>query len=205
MLVSLLALSCNAFGQSADELAKQTQNPVASLISLPFQANWDAGIGEREAIGATLNIQPVAPFPLTKEWNMILRVIMPVVSQPTDDGFRINGMSDTVATVFLSPARSGKVIWGAGPVMLLPTATNNALGSEKIGFGPSVVALVQPEFSDWCGSRHRQPVRRRGLAAESAGEFPVSAVNAETTNASGKHSFSAAVRRPAIRLRKEDS
>jgi len=144
MLVCLLALSRNAFGQSADELAKQTQNPVASLISLPFQANWDSGIGEREAIGATLNIQPVAPFPLTKEWNVILRVIMPVVSQPTDDGFRINGMSDIVATVFLSPARSGKLIWGAGPVMLLPTATNNALGSEKIGFGPSVVALVQP-------------------------------------------------------------
>ncbi|MCI0538377.1 MAG: hypothetical protein L0Z50_24480 [Verrucomicrobiales bacterium] len=130
--------------QSADELAKQTQNPVASLISVPFQGNWDMGIGSRQTTGTTLNIQPVAPFALTKEWNVILRVIMPAVSQPTDTGPRINGMGDTVTTVFLSPARSGKVIWGAGPVLLVPTATNNALGTEKFGLGPSVVVLVQP-------------------------------------------------------------
>ncbi len=107
-------------------------------------ANWDVGLGSREAIGTTLNIQPVAPFPLTRAWNVILRVIMPLVSQPTDDGLRINGMSDTVATVFLSPSQGGKIIWGAGPAMMLPTATNNALGKEQVGFGPSIVALVQP-------------------------------------------------------------
>jgi hypothetical protein len=138
------AMVSSASAQSADELAKQTQNPVSSLISLPFQANWDVGIGSREATGTTLNIQPVAPFALTKQWNIILRVIMPLVSQPTDDGLRINGMSDSVATAFLSPARTGKVIWGVGPVLLLPTATNDALGSDKVGVGPSVVALVQP-------------------------------------------------------------
>jgi hypothetical protein len=140
----MCVVSHSAFAQSADELAKQTQNPVASLISVPFQANWDVGIGDREAVGTTLNIQPVAPFPLTKSWNAILRVIMPVVSQPADDGLRINGMSDTVATVFLSPARPPKVTWGAGPVLLLPTATNNGLGSEQVAFGPSIVVLVQP-------------------------------------------------------------
>jgi len=75
---------------------------------------------------------------------VILRVIMPLVSQPTDDGLRIKRMSDTVATAFLSPAHLGKVIWGAGPVLLLPTATNNALGNEQVGIGPSIVALVQP-------------------------------------------------------------
>ena len=69
---------------------------------------------------------------------------MPLVSQPADDGLRINGLSDTVATAFLSPARTGRVIWGAGPVLLLPTATNNALGGEHVGIGRSVVALVQP-------------------------------------------------------------
>jgi hypothetical protein len=142
--VLLLTLAPHAFAQSADDLAKQTQNPVSSLISVPFQANWDVGVGAREAAATTLNIQPVAPFALTKSVNVILRVIMPLVSQPTDDGLRINGMSDTVATAFLSPTRSGKVIWGAGPVLLLPTATNNRLGSEQVGFGPSIVALVQP-------------------------------------------------------------
>jgi hypothetical protein len=70
----LLIAAPIALGQSADELAKQTQNPVASLISVPFQANWDVGLGSREAIGTTLNIQPVAPFPLTRAWNVILRV-----------------------------------------------------------------------------------------------------------------------------------
>jgi hypothetical protein len=142
--LTLLVAAPPASAQDTADLAKQTQNPVSSLISVPFQANWDVGVGEREAAGTTLNIQPVAPFPLTKQWNIILRVIMPLVSQPTDDGLRINGMSDTLATAFLSPAKSGRVIWGAGPVLLFPTATNNALGNEQVGLGPSIVALVQP-------------------------------------------------------------
>jgi hypothetical protein len=144
VLVLLVASRQVGFAQSADELAKQTQNPVSSLISLPFQGNWDAGIGAREATGMTFNIQPVVPFSLNRDWNVILRVILPLVSRPTDAGTRIGGLSDTVATVFVSPVRTGRVIWGAGPVLMLPTATNNALGSEKIGLGPSVVALAQP-------------------------------------------------------------
>jgi hypothetical protein len=136
--------SRSLFAQSADELAKQTQNPVASLISVPFQGNWDFGIGDREAVGTTLNIQPVAPFGLTTNWNVILRVIMPVQSQPADDGLRFTGMGDTTMTVFFSPVKTGKVIWGAGPVILIPTATNQNLGTEKFGLGPSIVALVQP-------------------------------------------------------------
>lgn len=141
----LLGASTPLLAQSADELAKQTQNPVASLISVPFQGNWDFGIGEREASGTTLNIQPVAPFGLTKDWNVILRVIMPVASQPTDSGGqRLTGMGDTTMTVFFSPVKSGKLIWGAGPALLIPTATVEGLGSEKFGLGPSFVGLVQP-------------------------------------------------------------
>ena len=98
------------FAQSADELAKQTQNPVASLISVPFQGNWDFGIGDREATGTLLNIQPVAPFGLTKDWNVILRVIMPLQSQTTDTSTRITGMGDTTMTLFFSPAKTAQVI-----------------------------------------------------------------------------------------------
>lgn len=140
----LLLLPTIAAAQSADDLAKQTQNPVASLISVPLQGNWDFGLGEREAVATLLNVQPVMPFGITKDTNIILRVIMPLTSQPASDGTRINGLGDIVATAFFSPAKSGRVIWGAGPVFLLPAATNTSLGSEKFGIGPSVVALTQP-------------------------------------------------------------
>jgi hypothetical protein len=128
----------------ATALAKQTQNPVSSLISVPLQANWDFGLGDREAVGTLFNIQPVVPFGITPSTNVILRVIMPLASQPGADGARVNGLGDVVATAFFSPAKSGRIIWGAGPVFLLPAATTTALGSEKFGMGPSVVVLTQP-------------------------------------------------------------
>lgn len=128
----------------ATALAKQTQNPVSSLISVPLQANWDFGLGDRDAAGTIFNIQPVMPFGITPSTNIILRVIMPLTSQPGADGMRVNGLGDVLATAFFSPAKSGRVIWGAGPVFMLPAATNTALGSDKFAIGPSVVALTQP-------------------------------------------------------------
>jgi hypothetical protein len=140
----LLGWGPPAAAQTADELAKQTQNPVASLISVPLQANWDFGLGDRDATSTLLNVQPVMPFGISKDTNLILRVILPLTSQPASDGTRVNGLGDVLTTAFFSPIKSGRIIWGVGPVFLLPTATNNALGSEKFGLGPSVVALTQP-------------------------------------------------------------
>ena len=82
LLAILLLLPAVAAAQDADELAKQTQNPVASLISVPLQGNWDFGLGDRDATGTLLNIQPVMPFGVSKSTNIILRVIMPLASQP---------------------------------------------------------------------------------------------------------------------------
>ena len=143
-LMMTLALPAVCGAQSADELAKQTQNPVAGLISVPLQGNWDFGLGDRDATATLLNIQPVMPFGISSSANVILRVILPLTSQPATDGLRINGLGDVVTTAFFSPARSGRIIWGVGPVLLLPVATNNALGSEKFGIGPSIVVLTQP-------------------------------------------------------------
>ena len=127
-----------------EELARAVQNPVASLISLPFQNNVNLDYGPLEKRQNVLNIQPVWPFQLTPKVNLITRTILPIVSQP---GFapgqdREDGLGDATFTAFFSPKDSGSWIWGAGPVVLLPTSTDNRLGAGEWGAGPSVVALT---------------------------------------------------------------
>jgi hypothetical protein len=98
-------------GENAEEeLAKAAQNPVADLISLPFQNNTNFNFGPREKTQNILNIQPVWPFSLSDEWNLITRTIVPVISQPElFRGYdRENGLGDVTFTAFLSPADAGK-------------------------------------------------------------------------------------------------
>jgi hypothetical protein len=129
---------------SAGELAKAAQNPVASLISVPFQNNTNFNFGPLEKTQNVLNIQPVWPFQLNEGWNLITRTIVPVVSQPalTPGQDRKFGLGDTVFTAFLSPKDSGQLIWGVGPVLLLPTSTDDRLGAGEWGAGPSAVVLT---------------------------------------------------------------
>jgi hypothetical protein len=131
----------------AAELAKELQNPIASLISVPLQNNWDFGIGPEDAMRYTVNIQPVIPFSLTKDWNLITRTILPVIyaESPLPDEDNRAGLGDIVQSFFFSPKEptSGGWIWGAGPVFLYPSATDEALGTEKFGLGPTAVALKQ--------------------------------------------------------------
>jgi hypothetical protein len=128
------------------DLAQQLANPIASLISVPFQMNIDARIGpEREGERVTLNIQPVIPVPLNSNWNVISRTILPVVwqSDVLPGAGNQFGLGDTVQSLFFSPAAPRGIIWGAGPVFLVPTGTDRLLGSEKWGTGPTAVALRQ--------------------------------------------------------------
>jgi hypothetical protein len=132
---------------SAKELAKQLSNPVASLISVPFQFNWDTGIGPKDADRVTLNVQPVIPFSFNEDWNLISRTILPITYlESTADGVdSAFGLGDTVQSLFFSPKEptEGGWITGIGPVLLLPTATENAFKSKQWGLGPTGVALRQ--------------------------------------------------------------
>lgn len=130
----------------AAELAKKLANPIASLISVPFQNNTDYGIGELEGSRNTLNIQPVIPFAISKRVNLITRIIMPVVTQYniTGVGEKQAGLSDFVLSGFFGPSESKNgITWAAGPVFLLPVGTDDYLTSKKFGIGPTAVALKQ--------------------------------------------------------------
>ncbi|HOX55272.1 MAG TPA: transporter [Verrucomicrobiota bacterium] len=131
----------------AEALAKATLNPVASLISVPLQNNFDWGSGPKDdGFQYKLNVQPVIPISLSEDWNVISRTILPYVYQEDVIGTsRQSGLADTVQSLFFSPVKptKGGWIWGAGPVLQLPTATDDLLGEEKWGAGPTGVALRQ--------------------------------------------------------------
>ena len=129
-------------------MAKKLSNPLAALISVPIQYNYDEYGGAND--GAAVNkliVQPVIPFSLNEDWNLISRTIIPLVDQKDFPVAALNesGLGDTTASLFFSPKAptAGGWIWGVGPVFLLPTATQDVLGTEKWGLGPTAVALKQ--------------------------------------------------------------
>jgi len=123
----------------ATELAKKLQNPVSDLISVPFQNNFNFGVGPEDKTQYVLNIQPVLPQRISEQWNWIHRAIIPLIDQPAPvDAF---GLGDIQYQGFLSPAKPGKLIWGVGPVLQVPSATDDQLGTEKWSAGAGAVAL----------------------------------------------------------------
>ena len=127
-------------------LAKAAQNPVADMISFPLQNNTNFGIGPYSRDQDVLNIQPVIPLHLTKNWNLITRTILPIIWQPdaSQNSQGWYGLGDLNPSLFFSPRNPGKVIWGVGPAIVLPTATAPQLGQGKVSAGPGVVALSTP-------------------------------------------------------------
>ncbi len=148
-LAALAIASADAWAQkSEEEIAKAAQNPVAAMISLPLQYNYDQNIGPLEdGYKSYINVQPVIPFSLNEDWNLISRTIVPVIWQ--SDLFpgagSQSGIGDTTASLFFSPKKptSGGWIWGVGPVFYLPTASDDLLGADKWGAGPTAVFLKQ--------------------------------------------------------------
>jgi hypothetical protein len=129
--------------QQAD-LARKLANPISDLVSVPFQFNWEQNVGPNDETRFVLNVQPVIPFSISSNWNMIARVIVPFVSQPAlvDAGAPAFGVSDVLTSFFFSP-KAGGVIWGVGPVVSLPSTSVPTLGTGKWSGGPTAVVLKQ--------------------------------------------------------------
>ena len=139
-----IASHLNAQNDQASEsaaLAKASQNPIASLTTLPFQFNWNMGIGEYERTQTVINIQPVLPVKIGENWNMINRIIIPVMIQPeiTDESNSTAGLGSINYTAFFTPKPFGKTAIGFGLSLLIPTNSANALGDGQFAIGPSIV------------------------------------------------------------------
>jgi hypothetical protein len=142
-----------------EKARKAAQNPIASMISIPFQENWNFGIGEADRVQNAFLIQPVIPVKLGEHLNLITRWVTPIVYQPyaisipQPSGPPLQhqtgayGLGDIQPQFFFSPNTGGKVTWGAGPIFLVPTGTPYRYMSQgKFGIGPTLVALAQPKF-----------------------------------------------------------
>jgi hypothetical protein len=154
LLLLAVAMACGTAGAAraqeggdADALAKALSNPVAALISVPMQLNYDSGYGAGgDGERWTLNVQPVIPVGISSEWNLISRTILPIVDQSDVIGNDSqSGLGDVLQSVFFSPKTPTATgwIWGVGPALLLPTATDELLGAEQWAIGPTAVALKQ--------------------------------------------------------------
>lgn len=143
-IMMTMLCGATAYAEATNEdLAKKTQNPISDLISVPFQNNTNFGLGPYDRTQNILNIQPVIPFHLTDNINLISRTIAPIIRQPDlFDSGHTDGLGDISLSLWFSPKDSGEIIWGVGPHLVFPTATDNVLGTEKWSAGPTAVALT---------------------------------------------------------------
>lgn len=174
LCVAALLAASSARADEKEELAKKLANPIASLISVPFQENVDFGLGPSDhGVRSVLNIQPVIPIALGADWTLISRTILPVtyindnVNPAIGDRF---GLGDTTQSFFFSPTKPGPagMIWGVGPALLFPTATQGVLGTQRWAAGPTAVLLRQDgpvtagflanQLWSYAGNKHRSQV-----------------------------------------------
>ena len=134
--------------KEAGDLAKAAQNPVANMVSLPLQYNYYSGGGLGSTSAMVLNVQPVLPLEIGKDWLIVSRTIVPFTNVPVPlplaDTGRTSGIADIQEQAYFTAAKPGKVTWAVGPVLSFPTATNNVVRTGQWGLGPTAVALVMP-------------------------------------------------------------
>jgi hypothetical protein len=146
ILMSLIVLFADVQptpAQETSDIAKQAQNQIASLISVPLESDFNPHTGANKEDSYVFEMKPVVPFRLSNDWNLITRTIIPVIQVPdlAPGVSGTGGLGDVQESLFLSPTKAGPVIWGAGPVISFPTATDKILGTKKLSLGPTVVVL----------------------------------------------------------------
>jgi len=149
LCITLLAfISMNLQSQDSKEdqasaLAKQSANPIANLISVPIQANINFGYGDYNRVRTVVNLQPVIPFRLSDKVNVINRIILPIISQPDNaESGGTFGLGNINYSMLFTPSKAAKFTWGVGPAFNIPTLTNDNLGANAFGIGPSAVGLL---------------------------------------------------------------
>jgi hypothetical protein len=183
--VLLLAGATLHAQQTPENLEKLARNPVGDAVKIPLaeSINFDAGPHGRTS--NSLQIQPTIPFPIAKDWLLIPRIIAtpaayePETSQASGGS---TGLGDMVATFFLTPARTGMVVWGVGPSLLMPTATDTNTGAGKWGLGPSFALILQPHWGSigtaveniWSlpGNSQRTPVNQLQIETSLSYDLP---------------------------------
>ena len=142
-------------GKAEASLAKAAQNPVANMMSLPLQYNFYTAGGLGSESMMVLNVQPVLPLPIGKDWLIVSRTVVPFTSVPLPavipavaasplGGPRASGIADIEEQAYVTSAKPGKFTWAVGPIFSFPTATNNVLRTGQWGLGPTAVGLVMP-------------------------------------------------------------
>jgi hypothetical protein len=139
------SMQASGNSESAQDLSKKAANPIANMISLPVQLNWNFGVGEFDRTQSVFNFQPVIPFRLNDNWNVINRIIIPLVGNPDNaESGKSWGLGNTVVSSFFVPKAKGIFMWGIGPALSIPTSSSGQFGPNVFGIGPAVIALVTP-------------------------------------------------------------
>ena len=142
--MNLQAQEAQEAQKEKQDIEKAAQNPIASMYVLPFQNNTQFGIGDDDRTQNITNIQPVIPIGLSESVNLIVRTIIPLINQPLAESESQFGLGDIALSLFFTPRKPGKLIWGVGPAIGLATATDPVLGTGKWSAGPSFIMLIQP-------------------------------------------------------------
>jgi hypothetical protein len=147
-ILTIILVASNGMAQeehSEASLAKIATNPIANMISVPFQFNFNFGMGDYNRYGTVLNLQPVIPFRLSDKWNVVNRMILPIMQKPDNSpGGSTYGIGNINMSMFLTPSHTGKLIWGVGPAFSIPTSSAPELGDDAFGIGPSIIMMIMP-------------------------------------------------------------